>query len=212
MKKALFAAVIALSLSLTGCSSEPEFSDSEIQALLVDPSVVAVDASEGIEADFVEYVFPDSWSEYPECSRSVELFDSVKALPLVGQRDVSIDSNITLGFHQWILDAGSSSNATETVQKLSDEFFPEDCATNVWESSQGMTLQSVLGGDYPGHLWIRSGGFDPSTVNDLAVTNRDRYIMFVSATGRSTEYGESTFNSTDAGSAVGEALNVFTGR
>jgi hypothetical protein len=211
MKKTLFAAVIALSLSLTGCSAEPEFSESEIQALLVDPSSIAVDAIEGNEADFVDYVFADSWSEYPECSRSAEIFDSVKALPLVGQRDVGIESNMTLSFHQWILDAGSSQKATDLVQQLSDEFLPEECASIGLDSSVGATLQEVLGGDYPGHLWVRTGGFDPTTVNDLAVTNRDRYIMFVYATGRSSEFGESTFNQTDAGSAVGEALNVFTG-
>lgn len=209
MKKTLFAAVIALSLTLTGCSSEPEFSDSQIQALLVDPSAIAVDPAEGFEADFVDFVFTDSWSDYPECSRSVELFDSVKDLPVVGQRDIGIESNMTLGFHQWILDAGSSQKATDLVQGLSDEFLPEDCATNAWEYSVGMTLQEMLGGEYPGHVWVRSVQFD---VNNLAVTNRDRYIMFVYSTGRSTEFGESTFNQTDAGSAVGEALNVFTGR
>ncbi len=214
MKKTFVAAVIALSFSLTGCSSEPQLTDAELQTLLIDPTSVAVDANLSTPRS-LDYITIEADVESQKCTEAAALSQQIADLPLVAQTGAEISSNALGGFEEWIFDAGSTAAALEMVDAITTDYSPfacDDARSGMTASREDATLEQVLGPNYPGHLWLSYGGFDPTGVYTLAVTTNKRYILFVYAYGRSTEFGGGTFSNEDAGAAVGQALNTFTGR
>ena len=215
MNKKLFTAIALVALSsvlLTGCSADTEKSAAELTSMLIEPSSVAIDAqASSDESDLALYLFVGGMGEFPGCEESAKLMDDVEALPIVSRNYVTIASDSTVSFNEWILDAKTESEAETLVEILSNDFYPDECALNIFEVSENQPLSKPFNDDIPGHIWIHAGGFGVATVRTTAVTNFGRYILFVDTTTRADASVGDTFDSEQAGLAIASAVYKFRG-
>jgi hypothetical protein len=215
MKKRLFTALSVVALGgglLTGCSTNTEKSEAELTSMLLEPSGVAGDAQvSSEESDLALFLFVGGMGEFPGCEKSADLMKDIESLPIVARNSVTFSSNTTGSFNEWVLDAKSESDADALVGTLSKEFYPDECALNIFEVSENQPLAEPFNDDIPGHIWLHAGAFGAPTVRTTAVTNVGRYVLFVDTTTRSEDSAGDTFDSEQAGAAIASAVYKFRG-
>lgn len=215
MNKKLITALSLVALSsvlLSGCSADTEKSEAELSSILLEPSAVAIDAQVSAEeSDLALFLFVPGTGAFPGCEQSAILMEEIESLPIVARKSVTVSSDSTGSFNEWILDGKTQSDADALIERLSNEFYPDDCALNIFEAAENQPLAEPMNEDIPGHIWLHAGAFGAPTVRTKAVTNLGRYILFVDTTTRSEASVGDTFDSEQAGSAIASAIYKFRG-